>query len=197
MITSMSEFSVASPLTLDPNIKIFDGLKYFLISGTTVSIKELRSKILVSMVSLVFLMLVGTVFGAEVCDKYHAKYAASMEKKGAGRIMDYDACKGYTNSIDCGTAKCYWNTSTSKCGIDVCLADGNFDNALDGGDLAILKKEFGRADCVNTPTIPGYLGAQVPKTGNTIDDTPGEDGDLQKGVAWPNPRFKINYCPGG
>jgi hypothetical protein len=103
--------------------------------------------------------------------------------------MDYDVCKGYTNQGACETAKCYWNAGTGKCEIDVCLADGNFDNALDGGDLAILKREFGRADCVNTPTIAGYLGAQVPKTGQTEFYATGDDGDLEKGVNWPNPRF--------
>ncbi len=31
--------------------------------------------------------------------------------------------------------------------------------------------------------------AGVPKTGRTTSIEPGDDGDLQKGVAWPNPRF--------
>ena len=32
----------------------------------------------------------------------------------------------------------------------------------------------------------------MPKTGSNIDDTTGEDGNLRKGVAWPNPRFTVN-----
>jgi hypothetical protein len=37
--------------------------------------------------------------------------------------------------------------------------------------------------------IDGTLYAPVPKTGQTISGTVGDDGDLEKGVAWPNPRF--------
>ncbi len=36
------------------------------------------------------------------------------------------------------------------------------------------------------------LNTLVPKTGQTISSAPGDDGDLQKGVAWPNPRFTDN-----
>jgi hypothetical protein len=32
----------------------------------------------------------------------------------------------------------------------------------------------------------------LPKTGQTISDAPGDDGDLEKGVAWPSPRFTDN-----
>ena len=34
--------------------------------------------------------------------------------------------------------------------------------------------------------------APVPKTGQTTSYTPGDDGDLEKGVAWPIPRFTDN-----
>ena len=36
------------------------------------------------------------------------------------------------------------------------------------------------------------LRAPVPKTGQTVSTLPTDDGDLQKGVAWPNPRFTNN-----
>ena len=38
----------------------------------------------------------------------------------------------------------------------------------------------------------GGGGAGVPKTGQTTSYATGDDGDLQKGVAWPNPRFTDN-----
>ena len=42
-------------------------------------------------------------------------------------------------------------------------------------------------------TVFGVTGTiyecSVPKTGQTISDLPGDDGDLEKGVAWPVPRF--------
>lgn len=40
------------------------------------------------------------------------------------------------------------------------------------------------------PAAPG--GAPVPRTGQTTSYAPGDDGDLQKGVAWPVPRFTDN-----
>jgi hypothetical protein len=42
--------------------------------------------------------------------------------------------------------------------------------------------------------IPGMKGkyAPVPKTGQTTSSLPKDDGDLEKGVAWPTPRFTDN-----
>jgi hypothetical protein len=42
--------------------------------------------------------------------------------------------------------------------------------------------------------IPAMRGqyAPVPKTGQTVASAPGDDGALEKGVALPTPRFKIN-----
>ena len=44
----------------------------------------------------------------------------------------------------------------------------------------------------NPPPTAGTGIIQLPKTGQTISYAPGDDGDLQKGVAWPNPRFVDN-----
>lgn len=160
----------------------------------------MKRKVLACMVSVVFLILAGTVFGAEVCDDFQAKYQTCMKRKAAGGNMDYDVCRGEHNQGDCIAEGCYWNTTTGRCIIDICLADSNFDEYVDGDDLGILKKDYGRSDgCVIDPIIPGYLGAQVPKTGQTTCyDTSGnsrdcagtgEDGEYQKGIASPNPRF--------
>jgi hypothetical protein len=43
---------------------------------------------------------------------------------------------------------------------------------------------------VRDSTTPGII--QIPKTGNTITITPGDDGNLQKGIVWPSPRFVDN-----
>jgi len=160
----------------------------------------MKRKVLACMVSVVFLILAGTVFGAEVCDDFQAKYQTCMKRKAAGGNMDYDVCRGEHNQGDCIAEGCYWNTTRGRCIIDICLADSNFDEYVDGDDLGILKKDYGRSDgCVIDPIIPGYLGAQVPKTGQTTCyDTSGnsrdcagtgEDGEYQKGIASPNPRF--------
>ncbi|MFP4068328.1 MAG: DUF1566 domain-containing protein, partial [Spirochaetaceae bacterium] len=43
------------------------------------------------------------------------------------------------------------------------------------------------------PVRPGSAGpAELPKTGQTDTYAPVDDGDLQTGVAWPNPRFESN-----
>src|SRR5262249_3439758 len=44
-------------------------------------------------------------------------------------------------------------------------------------------------DC--TPVSVGFP-APVPRTGQTTSYAAGDDGALQKGVAWPNPRFTVN-----
>lgn len=37
----------------------------------------------------------------------------------------------------------------------------------------------------------GAYTAKLPKTGQTTSYATGDDGDLQKGIAWPNPRFTV------
>ena len=41
-------------------------------------------------------------------------------------------------------------------------------------------------------TFAGTGGAGVPKTGQTASEATGDDGDLEKGVSWPDPRFTDN-----
>ena len=93
---------------------------------------------------------------------------------------------------------------------ELCNGDFDCDGDVDGRDVGWFKTDAGREDCPECPpceNCQAYINnnidnicegypcvppAPVPKTGSTIDDTTGEDGDLQKGVAWPNPRFTDN-----
>lgn len=59
------------------------------------------------------------------------------------------------------------------------VLDGRVFWGLDAG-------EWGEQ--VGTASIPAYPGA-VPKTGQTNSFTTADDGDLELGTAWPNPRF--------
>ena len=78
-----------------------------------------------------------------------------------------------------------------------CEADINHDSKVNGEDLGVLKREYGTFNCV-------ACYAPVPKTGRTTCyseigvsrpcEGTGEDGNYQKGVTWPNPRFSIIYC---
>ena len=45
---------------------------------------------------------------------------------------------------------------------------------------------------IDTQTAPGTYPAPVPRSGQTTSYATGDDGDLQPGVAWPNPRFSDN-----
>ena len=69
----------------------------------------------------------------------------------------------------------------------ICRADLDFSGDVYPGDAMIMLAEWGREDCaLNGP-------APVPKTGQIEVYNSGDDGDLRKGVVWPNPRFKENY----
>ena len=74
--------------------------------------------------------------------------------------------------------------------VDYC--DGDFDNDgdQDGSDAAKFKSDFGRS--MFSDPCPVKPQAKVPKTGQTTSYATGDDGDLEKGVEWPNPRFTDN-----
>jgi len=69
-----------------------------------------------------------------------------------------------------------------------CQADFDYDGNVYPSDLSVFLSEYGRTDCYPCGSNP----ASVPKTGQTTSYATGDDGDLEKGVAWPNPRFTDN-----
>lgn len=68
---------------------------------------------------------------------------------------------------------------------ELCNGDFDCDGDIDGSDGYNFKQDFGRQDCTNAPAL-------VPKTGQTEKYVDGGDGECQKGVALPNPRFTDN-----
>lgn len=68
-----------------------------------------------------------------------------------------------------------------------CKGDFNCDGDVDGGDAAQFKQDFGNS--IFNPICWPDCQAPVPKTGQTTSYATGDDGDLEKGVAWSNPRF--------
>lgn len=85
---------------------------------------------------------------------------------------------------------------------DFCEGNFDYDQDQDGRDAFTFKTDFGRSTFGNPCPTDGP--APVPKTKQTTcytDEEPGDeidctntgrDGDLQKGVEWPDPRFTDN-----
>jgi hypothetical protein len=79
---------------------------------------------------------------------------------------------------------------------DVCEGNFDCDQDVDGTDASVFKSDFGRSSFKNPcpACVPACeYPAEVPKTGQTASYATGDDGDLEKGVPWPNPRFTILY----
>jgi len=85
--------------------------------------------------------------------------------------------------------------------VDFCEGNFDYDADVDGTDAFTFKTDFGRSG-IGNPCPGGF--AAVQRTGQTScydtagnpRDCPGtgEDGEHQRGILWPNPRFTIMYC---
>ena len=71
-----------------------------------------------------------------------------------------------------------------------CQGDFNYDGNVAADDVSTFLAHFGRSQ-FNNPCPPDGP-TPVPKTGQTTSYYEGDDGDLEKGVEWPNPRFTDN-----
>jgi len=95
-------------------------------------------------------------------------------------------------SIKCGIA----GSSYERDIIGECECDLNGDGVCDMSDWLLFGEDWGRTDCPDLPPAPVERTGQTrcyDTDGNEIDCAgTGQDGDLEKGVAWPNPRFTDN-----
>ena len=73
---------------------------------------------------------------------------------------------------------------------DFCEGNFDYDDDVDGTDAFTFKTDFGRSLLKNP--CPPDGPAPVSKTGKTLSVTTGDDGDLERGVPWPDPRFSDN-----
>jgi hypothetical protein len=73
---------------------------------------------------------------------------------------------------------------------DFCKGNFDFDQDVDGTDAALFKEHFGRSPFSNP--CPSDGPAPVEKSHQTTSYATGDDGDLQKGVAFSLPRFTDN-----
>jgi len=78
---------------------------------------------------------------------------------------------------------------TASAQVDFCEGNFDYDSDQDSSDAATFKTDFSRSSMKN-PCPGGF--APVPKTGQTTSYATGDDGDLERGVPSPNPRFTDN-----
>jgi len=71
-----------------------------------------------------------------------------------------------------------------------CKGDFTYDGDVDANDVTTFLEHFGRSIFSNP--CPPDGPAPVAKTGQTTSYATGDNGDLETGVAWPNPRFTDN-----
>ena len=84
--------------------------------------------------------------------------------------------------------------STAAPSVGPCASGGVYNPACDvdhDGDVDIIDIQLTAGHWGQAGTYNIYP-AMVPKTGQTTGYATGDDGALQKGVAWPNPRFTDN-----
>ena len=60
-----------------------------------------------------------------------------------------------------------------------------------GPTMHTLDEIYDKLEVIDSQLPVGYA-VGVPKTGQTASYATGDDGDFEKGVAWPNPRFTDN-----
>ena len=73
---------------------------------------------------------------------------------------------------------------------DFCQGDFNYNGSVAADDVTVFLENFGRSP-FNNPCPPDGP-APISKSGQGASASPGDNGDLETGVAWPNSRFTDN-----
>ena len=90
----------------------------------------------------------------------------------------------------CLVISLFWTSTTTIFAQDFCEGNFNYDQDVDGSDAALFMTDFGRSPF--SDPCPPDGPAPVPQTGKTTSWAAGDDGDLERGVALPTPRFTVN-----
>lgn len=100
----------------------------------------------------------------------------------------------------------YWSSTTCTTSLlsDAYAGHDNFgawvENGWNGSEYCqnpTSQCRGGGAGACYTPLFGWPVrsaAASLPKTGQTVSTSPGDDGAIQAGVAWPNPRYTVAYC---
>ena len=144
-----------------------------------------------------FILSATVVFAQDLCEgNFDCDFDvdgtdAAIFKSDFGRSPFQDFCPPYNEPfpcnpcpygmIDCGTKCVDPQTDEDFCGVDsACL----------GGDVCGTTEKCLAGGCEIMGDV--VYQAAIPKTGQTTSYSTGDDGDLEKGVPWPNPRFIDN-----
>ena len=119
------------------------------------------------------------------CDQDVDGTDAAVFKTDFGRSPFSNPCPACNpcpyNMIDCGIKCVDPLTDGDFCGVDSDCLGGTVCGATEKCVVGVCEDVGGNV-----------YQAPVPKTGLTTSYATGDDGDLEKGVAWPNPRFSDN-----
>jgi hypothetical protein len=126
------------------------------------------------------------------CDEDVDGSDAMLFKTDFGRSAFFEPCPPYNEPFPCNPCPYGMIDCGTKC-VDP-LTDGDFcgvDSACLGGVVCGTTDRCIAGICEDVGGGGGYQAA-VEKTGQTTSFATGDDGDLEEGVVWPNPRFTDN-----
>jgi len=92
--------------------------------------------------------------------------------------------QGFVNNVEFG----YWSSTAYSNNTSYALFNGL------GNDTRIKYQAKHYTAYVWPVRVAGVAPAPIWRTGQTMSYETGDDGDIQAGVEWPNPRFTIIYC---
>ena len=84
----------------------------------------------------------------------------------------------------------FFTSTAALAQTDYCEGNFDYDSDQDGGDAFTFQEDFGRSTFGNPCPLDGP--SPVAKTGQNTLYATGDDGDLEKGMVWPDPRFVDN-----
>ena len=81
----------------------------------------------------------------ETCYEFWNKLQCCNDMVAAGREIDYDVCKTYTDETTCESNGCTWHPDgnpAGSCILDVCLTEVSGDGKVTAPDYSVFKTVF-------------------------------------------------------